>query len=242
MILGIAARAQAQVALLELFVANHDLRNDVRRSAVLLHAGDRHRSERLLERLTQLRVLEVAGGRDNDVLGRVGAAEMVAQPLLCQRLDALFGAEDGPSQRMPFPERLRENLVHEIVGRVLDHLDLFEDHFLFAVDVDLVERRTQDDVGKDVDGERQVLIEHLDVVARVFLGRERVELAADGIDGLRNIFGRSCGRALEQHVLDKMSDAAVFVALVPRAARQPHTQADRAHVAHRFSDETNPVV
>ena len=219
-----------------------DLRNDVRRSAVLLEAGRRHRSERLLERFAQLRVLEVAGGGNDDVLGRIGAAEMIAQPLLRERLDALLRAEDRPPERMPFPERLRENLVHEIVGRVLDHLDFFEDDFLLALDVDVVERGAQDDVGQDVDGDRQVLVEHLHVVARVFLGGERVELAANRIDRLRDVFGRARGRALEQHVLDEVRDAALFVRLVARAARQPHTEADRAHVAHRFSDETNPVV
>ena len=187
-------------------------------------------------------MLEVAGGGNDDVLGGIGAAEMVAQPLLGQGLDAFLRAENRSAERMPFPERLREDLVHEVVGRVLDHLDLFEDDLLLAFDVDLVERRPQHDVGKDIDGDRQVLVEHLDVVARVFLGRERVELAADRIDSLRDVFGRARGRALEQHVLDEMSDAALFVGLVPRAARQPHAEADGAHVAHRFSDETNPVV
>ena len=90
---------------------------------------------------------------------------------------------------MAFPEVLREQLVDEIVGRVLDHLDLFEDHLLLALDLVGRERRAQDDVGEEVDRERQVLVEHLDVVARVFLGRERVELAADRVDRLRDVLG-----------------------------------------------------
>ena len=36
---------------------------------------------------------------------------------------------------MILPEALREELVDEIVGRVLDHLDLFEDDLLLALDV-----------------------------------------------------------------------------------------------------------
>ena len=92
---------------------------------------------------------------------------------------------------MILPEALREELVDEIVGRVLDHLDLFEDDLLLALDVLGAERRVADDVGEDVDRERQVLVEHLDVVARVFLRGERVELAADRIDRLRDVFGRA---------------------------------------------------
>ena len=167
---------------------------------------------------------------------------MVAQPLLGDGFDAFLRAEDRPSERVPLPECLRENLVHEIVRRVLDHLDFFEDDLLFALDVDLVKRGTQHDIRQDVDGDRHVLVEHFHVVAGVFLGGEGVELPADRVDRLRDVLGRARGRALEQHVLDKMSDAALLVRLVPRTARQPHTEADRPHVAHRFSDETNPVV
>ena len=41
--------------------------------------------------------------------------------------DRLLGAEDRAAERMVGPERGDEDLVHEIVRRVLDHLDLFED-------------------------------------------------------------------------------------------------------------------
>ena len=136
-------------------------------------------------------MLEVAGGGNDDVLGRVGAPEMVAQPLLRERLDALFGPKDRPAQRMALPERLGENLVDEIVGRVLDHLDLFEDDLLLAFDVDLVERGAKDDVRQDVDGKRQMLVEHLDVVAGVLFRRKRVELAADGVDRLGDVLRRA---------------------------------------------------
>ena len=87
-----------------------------------------------------------------------------------------------------------------------------------------------------------MLIEHFDVVARVFLRGKRVELAPDRIDGLSDFFGGSGRGPLEQHVLHEVRDAALFVCLVARAAREPHAEAHRTHVAHRFSDETNPVI
>ena len=90
------------------------------------------------------------------------------------------------------PEAFREDLVDQIVGRVLDHLDLFEDHLLLALDVVLGEQRIADQIGEDVDGERQVLVEHLEVIAGVFLRREGVDLPADRIDLLRDFFGAPC--------------------------------------------------
>ena len=72
---------------------------------------------------------------------------------------------------MALPEVLGEELVDQIVRRVLDHLDLFEDHLLLALDVVGGERRAHHDVGQHVDRQRQVLVEHLDVVAGVLLRR-----------------------------------------------------------------------
>ena len=139
------------------------------------------------------------------------------------------------------PEILGEQLVDEVVGRVLDHLDLFEDDLLLALDVVGAERRVHHDVGQHLDGQRQVLVEHLDVVARVFLGGEGVHLPADRVDRLGDVLGAAGRGALEEHVLDEVGDAALLLRLVARAAREPHADADRAHVRHPLGEETETV-
>ncbi len=121
---------------------------------------------------------------------------------------------------MARPQILGEELVNEVVRRVLDHLDLFEDDLLFATDVVGAERRVHDDVGEHLDGQRQVLIEDFEVVARVLLRREGIHLSADGIDGLSDVLGGPRRGSLEQHVLDEVSDAALLLCLVTRA-REP---------------------
>jgi hypothetical protein len=98
---------------------------------------------------------------------------------------------------MVFPERLREELVNEIVGSVLDHLDLFDHDLLLTLHIVRRKRRIAHDVGEDVERERQVLVEHLDVVTRVFLRGKRVELTANRVDRLSNVFGAAARRALE---------------------------------------------
>ena len=155
-----------------------------------------------------------------------------------ERRHRLRRAEDGPAERMLRPELLREHLVDEIVGRVLDHLDLFEDDALLASSMSAGANagRMSMSLSRSI-ASRQVLVEHLDVVARVLLGGERVELAADRVDRLRDHLRRPRRRALEEHVLDEVRDAAFGVGLVPRSARQPHADRHRPHVRHRFGHE-----
>ena len=100
----------------------------------------------------------------------------------------------------------------------------------------------QHDVGEDVDGERQVLVEHLDVVAGVLLRGERVELAADRVDRLRDVLGRPRRRALEQHVLDEVGDAAALGGFVARSARQPDADADRTDLRHPLGENAKAVI
>ena len=143
---------------------------------------------------------------------------------------------------MVFPEALREQLVHEVVGRVLDHLDLFEHDLLLALDIAGTERRIQHDVRQHVHRQRQVFVEHLDVVAGVFLRGERIELPADRINRLRDVLGGPRRRPLEQHMLDEVGDAAALGRFVPRAARQPDTDADRPDFGHLLGEKTEPVI
>ena len=143
---------------------------------------------------------------------------------------------------MVFPEALREELVDQIVGGVLDHLDLFDDDLLLALDIVAREGRIPHDVGQDVERERQMLVEHLDVVAGVFLGGKGVELSADGVDRLCDVFRRTGRCPLEQHVLDEVRDATSLRRLVPRPAGQPHPDADRADLRHLLGQNAKTVV
>jgi hypothetical protein len=212
-----------------------------RRRLLRLRAVVRRVDERLLQQVLNAPVFEIADRDDHEVRRDVRLREVFLQRLLVEGADALRGAEDRPAERMVVPEALGENLVDQIVGRVLDHLDLFEDHLLFALDVFFREQRVADQVREDLDRERQVLVEHLGVVAGVFLRRERVDLAADRIDLLRDLLGVARRRALEEHVLDEVRDAGVIGRLVARAARQPDADGDRPHVRHPLGGETDTV-
>ena len=120
--------------------------------------------------------------------------------------DAALGAEDGPPEGMVGPEGLGEQLHHEVVRRVLDHVDLLEDDLLLLGHLLGIEQGVDDDVAQDVDGQGQVLVEHLQVEGGVLLGREGVHVPADGVDLGRDDLRRPVLRALEDHVLDEVAD------------------------------------
>ncbi len=207
------------------------------------HLADRGKiAEAFVHEVAKVLVLEIADGRDDQIARRVSVSEVVAKPPLSKRLDGLLRAEDRAAERMILPESLREDFVDEIVRRVLHHLDLFEDDFLLALDVLGVERRIPDDIGEDVERQRQVLVEHLDVIAGVFLGGKRVELPADRVDSLRDILGRARARSLEQHVLHEMRNAAALGVFVSRPACQPHADADRTNLRHPLRQDAEAVI
>ena len=152
---------------------------------------------------------------DHQVAGGVYPFEGLTQNGGVERGDGRRHAENWPAQRMARPESLSEQLVDEIVGCVLHHLDLFKHYPLFFLDVISGKRGIAQQIGQHVDCPRQVLVEHLHVITGAFLGGERVELPAERIDLLGNVLGAPARGALEQHVLDEVRDSRTPGALVP---------------------------
>jgi hypothetical protein len=142
---------------------------------------------------------------------------------------------------MTRPDPLREQVVDQVVGGVLHHLDLLEDDRLLLLDVVGGEPRVTEDVGEQIDREGQVLVEHAHVEAGVLLGRERVHVPPHRVDRAGDVLGRAGGGALEDQMLDQVGDAAQRLGLRPRARLHPDADRHRAHVRHRLGDEANAV-
>ena len=91
----------------------------------------------------------------------------------------VIGAENGPPERRVTEERRGKDVMHEVGGIVVTHRDLFE--YDAALHIHVVRRhgRVQHDIDDDIDGKRQIPIEHRRVVAGVLLLRECVQLATN---------------------------------------------------------------
>ena len=225
---------------------------------LLLHAdtsvvGERRRRRRLcrlggevaeqLGDLLDRRVAEVAGQADDHPLGRVPVPDVVAERVARDRLDRLLGAEDVPAERLVAVDEL---VVHarDVVPRRVDvHVHLLDDHALLALDLLGVELGVAEHVDEDVEGDVAVLGRAADVVARVLLAGEGVELAADRVDLGRDVARRRAPLgALEEHVLGEVRDAVRLGRLVARAGREHHEARHGLDLRHRRRQDAEPVV
>src|SRR5216110_2429305 len=73
----------------------------------------------------------------------------------------------------------------------------------------------------------------LGVKAGVLLTREGVEISPDTFDRLGNLMRGAAGRALEEHMLDKMRRAVKRCGFEAPADSNPKAHADAGHVRHR---------
>ena len=171
----------------------------------------RERFEMLARQVHHALVRQIAGRREQQIRRRIDRAIVTPNHLAVETLHRFARAQNRLAQRMILPEIRREDLVDQIIRTVRLHLELFEDHAFFLVDILVAEHAVQHQVGQNIHGERQVLVQHLRVEAHQFLGGEGVQIAADGVHRARDLLGGPVGGALEQHVLDEVREAVLLL-------------------------------
>ncbi len=165
-------------------------------------------------------------------LGVVGDDGVASEPV-----HALLGAEDRPPQRMLGPEGGDEDLVNEVVRRVFDHTDLFEDDASLHLQVVVREARCHDDLGEEVEGEGELLVEHVGVERGVLLAGEGIDVAAEHVDDFGDVGGRPIRRSLEDEVLEEVRRAAVLLAFHGRSGAEVIAEGHRTDVRKRLDED-----
>ena len=139
------------------------------------------------------------------------------------------------------PDSASKDFMEEILGIVEIHLDFFEDDLALFFDVVGVKFGTQDEIGDDVEGDGQVLVEDFGVEANLFFGSEGVEHAADGVHFAGDGFGTAALGSFENHVLDKVGEAVFGRRFATGAIAHPDTDRDGADVAHGLGQDDQTV-
>ena len=179
---------------------------------------------------------------DDHALRRVPLVDVIEERLAGRGLDRLLRPERLPAERVVAEHQRLVDRADVVARGVLVHVHLLEDHALLALDLLGVEAGVAEHVEQHVEGGVAPLAGAADVVARVLLRGEGVELAADPVDQGRQVArGRAALRALEEHVLGEVRDAAILGALVARAGREHDETGDRLGVRERGGEHAELV-
>ena len=185
------------------------------------------------DRLLDLGRADVAGDDEDHVAWHVEGAEEVEQVLAFDIAQDLVGS-DPPALDPVLREGGREHPLQRQRRRVVELAVRLLDHDLrFALELLGVEERVGDRVGHDLEGSREPLGRHDEVVVGRVVDRAGVGVAADGRELLADLFrAGKLLRALEEHVLEQVRHAGDLVRLVEVARLHPGV--DRDHPGSRL--------
>ena len=123
---------------------------------------------------------------------------------------------------MAAEDRLRDDVVHEVLRVVVDHRDLLENDVALRVDVG--EGRVVHHSHDHVERSLEPVVGHAGVDERRLARRGRVQLPAQAVEDLGDLLRGVRARPLEEQVLDEVRDAGARVGLVARAGADPEAE------------------
>src|SRR5271155_393193 len=234
---GMRRHANADLNLLERFlVAHDDARHNLGLRTMKSVLDRAHVLKMLCHQFHELLVLQVTGCANNEIARSETLAVETEDGITLEGFHGIFGSQDRLAQRVIPPEVLGKDFVDEIVGAVFVHFDFFEDHAPFTADVLYIKCGIEDEVAEDIHGDREMLVQNLDVEANALLGGKGVHVSTDGVDLSRNVLGGSMLGSLENHVLDEMRDAIPLRILIARSGLDPNTNRGRTDMLHLLGD------
>jgi hypothetical protein len=127
------------------------------------------------------------------------------------------------------------------MGGILHHVDLFEDHVPFALDFLGGKGGISDHVRKQVERDRQVLVEDLGVVPDEFLLGKGIELSPDRIDRFGDLGRGARLGPLEEQVLDEVGYPGFSGLFETGTALYPDAERCGAEVGHGFGRDRKAV-
>lgn len=147
---------------------------------------------------------DAAGADENHTVGFVVVGDVCGQVGLGDGEDVFLRAEDGAAERLILERGGMQVVKHNFLELLIDLFLLAQDHVALALDGGLLELGVLQDVGEDLDGFADVVLERLGVVDGVFA----LETLMHGqrwyspIGGGQRWTYRGVGIQMTAHVLD----------------------------------------
>ena len=154
--------------------------------------------------------------------------------------DHLGAPDDRPAQRVIAEHRMAQDVEHLLLGIVLVHRDLLEDHR--ALGVDVLKRRPEHHVRHHVEGLGQVLVDHPGIDGGRLLARARVQLGAHAVEDLVDLERAVLRGSLEQQVLEQVGESRLLFGLGPGARADPEPERHGSDGGHRLRHDPDARV
>ncbi len=145
-------------------------------------------------------------------------------------------AEDRPAHRLVGISGRLKVIEDDVVGRVARLSDFLQHNLTFALELVLFERRSREDVGKNVERERHVVLQNARVKRRLLSARVCIEIAADRFDLFGDRARVASLSAFEGHVFEHVRDAHDVAIFVASAGRDPDSERRAFELRHRIGD------
>ena len=157
--------------------------------------------EVLLGELNKLLVGDATGTNENHAVGGVVGLDVVLEVGLLDGLDVLLGSEDGASERLALEGGGVQVVEDNLLELLVDLLLLAENDVALALDGRGLELGVLEDIGEDIDGGGDVVVEGLGVVDGV-LALQNPSVSVPSLRQTAPSTYRSVGVQVTTHVLD----------------------------------------
>lgn len=194
-----------------------------------------------LGHVAELRPIELACNRQHGVIRPIMLLFERKQRFTADGCNLVVRAENRTSQRMLPEIGFRQQIVDQILRRILAHRDLFQNNAALFFKFRFIHTRVEQHVAKQIHRARQVLGNHLRIVAGAFLRRERVHLTAQRVHFHGNLLRRAVFGALKKNVLYKVRQTVFLRTFIHRSRADPQTDADGRIILNGLGDDPQAV-
>ncbi len=186
-------------------------------------------------------VVDIAGGGHDHPARAVVRLHEIMQVGLRERVDPFDRTQDRAPERLTAIGLGLQPVEDHVVGRVERLADLRQDHAALGLDLGILEQRVEQDVGDHLHREGHVGAQYAGVVGGGLAAGVGVDVAADVLDLLGDAARGPGAGALERHVLEKVGDPVLRLALVPGAGVDPDPHRGAPEAGHPLGHDPEAV-
>ncbi len=198
-------------------------------------------TEMLLNQIEHLLVTQITRGGNDHIARGIMRLHVAHHCFALHRGDKAFRAECRATHRLVAKCGFLKMIENDVVRRIIGLADFLQDYAAFALDFLLQKRAVGQDVADDIDAQRQIFFQQLDVIGRLLTRRIGVYMATDILDLLGNASRRAAPCTLESHMFEKMGNAVFLGSFVTCSGSDIGAEGNGFDAFHPFGHDGKAI-